>query len=155
MYKFTGFTEKANIALNAAVEAAENLGHTYIGSEHILIGILSDTATVSAIVLSRHSVTAGKVGDIVIITQPWERGNALVKRVIGVGMPTSLNQNDFTPKAKEILTIANSVAHSMGQNLIGTEHILIAIARDGDSSASQLLNQLGVAGSTVVNETEI
>ncbi|MBO4339522.1 MAG: ATP-dependent Clp protease ATP-binding subunit [Clostridia bacterium] len=139
MYKFTGFTEKANNALNAAVEIAEDLGHTYIGSEHILTGILTDTSSVASIVLSRHSVTAAKV-------------ESLIKRIIGVGMPTSLTQNDFTPKAKEILTIANSVAHAMGQSLIGTEHILIAIARDGNSSASQLLNQLGVAGSTVVGE---
>jgi len=139
MYKFTGFTEKANNALNAAVEIAEDLGHTYIGSEHILMGVLSDTSTVASIVLSRHSVTASKV-------------ESLVKRIIGVGIPTQLTQNDFTPKSKEILTIANSVAHSMGQSLIGTEHILIAIARDGNSSASQLLNQLGVAGSTIVGE---
>ncbi len=139
MYKFTGFTEKANNALNIAVETAEDLGHTYIGSEHILIGILSDTSSVAGIVLSRHSVTKSKVEN-------------LVKRIIGVGMPTQLTQNDFTPKSKEILTIANSVAHSMGQSLIGTEHILIAIARDGDSSASQILNQLGIAGSTLVSE---
>ena len=139
MYKFTGFTEKANNALNAAVEIAEDLGHTYIGSEHILMGILTDTSSVASIVLSRHSVTGSKV-------------ESLVKRIIGVGMPTSLTQNDFTPKSKEILTIANSVAHSMGQSLIGTEHILIAIARDGNSSASQILNQLGVAGSTIVGE---
>ena len=139
MYKFTGFTEKANNALNTAVEAAEDLGHTYIGSEHILIGILSDPSTVPAIVLSKHGITESKVV-------------SLVKRIIGVGMPTQLDQNDFTPKAKEILTVANSVAHQMGQSLIGTEHILIAIARDTDSSAGQILNQLGVAGSTVVGE---
>ncbi|MBE6835952.1 MAG: ATP-dependent Clp protease ATP-binding subunit [Ruminococcaceae bacterium] len=139
MYKFTGFTEKANNALNYAVEAAEDLGHTYIGSEHILMGILSDSASVAGTVLSRHGITESKV-------------ESLVKRIIGVGMPTQLTQNDFTPKSKEILTIANSVAHSMGQSLIGTEHILIAIARDGNSSASQLLNQLGIAGSTIVNE---
>jgi len=139
MYKFTGFTEKANNALNAAVEAAEDLGHTYIGSEHILIGILSDPSSVAGTVLASHSITGSKVV-------------SLVKRIIGVGIPTELNQNDFTPKAKEILTISNSVAHSMGQKLIGTEHILIAIARDGNSSASQILNQFSLAGSTVVDE---
>jgi ATP-dependent Clp protease ATP-binding subunit ClpC len=139
MYKFTGFTEKANGALNAAIEVAEDFGHTYIGSEHILIGILTDTNSVAGAVLSSHNITLSKVEN-------------LVKRIIGVGVPTQLDQNDFTPKSKEILTIANSLAHSMGQSLIGTEHILLAIARDGNSSASQLLNQLGVAGSTLVNE---
>lgn len=47
MFKFTGFTEKANKSLNKAVQAAENLGHTYIGSEHLLLGLLSDAGTVS------------------------------------------------------------------------------------------------------------
>ena len=52
MYKFTGFTESANTALNYAVETAENMGHTYIGSEHILLGLMSDSRMVSAAVLS-------------------------------------------------------------------------------------------------------
>lgn len=52
MFKFTGFTEKANKSLNKAVQAAENLGHTYIGSEHLLLGLLSDTSTVAGTVLT-------------------------------------------------------------------------------------------------------
>ena len=57
MFKFTGFTEKANKSLNAAVKAAEDLGHTYIGSEHILLGLLSDTSTVAGAVLAAHNIT--------------------------------------------------------------------------------------------------
>ena len=57
MYKFTGFTESANTALNYAVECAENLGHTYIGSEHILLGLLSDSKMVSASILAVKKVT--------------------------------------------------------------------------------------------------
>ena len=52
MFKFTGFTEKANAALNAAVKAAEDLGHTYIGSEHLLLGLIDDTSTVAGTVLT-------------------------------------------------------------------------------------------------------
>ena len=61
MYKFTGFTESANNALNYAVEAAENLGHTYIGSEHILLGLLSDTKTVAASILLSKKINLKKV----------------------------------------------------------------------------------------------
>ena len=60
MYKFTGFTESGNNALNYAVEAAENLGHTYIGSEHILLGLLSDSRMVSAAFLSGKKITLKK-----------------------------------------------------------------------------------------------
>ena len=58
MYKFTGFTEKANTALNIAVETAEDLGHTYIGSEHLLIGLLRDTGGVACVALAGRGVTA-------------------------------------------------------------------------------------------------
>ena len=57
MYKFTGFTEKANTALNIAVETAEDLGHTYIGSEHLLIGLLRDTGGVACVALAGRGVT--------------------------------------------------------------------------------------------------
>ena len=57
MYKFTGFTESANNALNFAVESAEDMGHTYIGSEHILLGLLSDTKMVSASILGVKKIT--------------------------------------------------------------------------------------------------
>ena len=61
MYKFTGFTEKANTALNIAVETAEGLGHTYIGSEHLLIGLLRDTGGVACVALAGRGVTAAAV----------------------------------------------------------------------------------------------
>ena len=60
MYKFTGFTDVANNALNYAVETAENMGHTYIGSEHLLLGLLSDSRMVSASVLGLKRVTMKK-----------------------------------------------------------------------------------------------
>ena len=73
MFKFTGFTEKANKSLNAAVKAAEDLGHTYIGSEHILLGLLSDTSTVAGAVLAAHNITYADIEEE-------------LKRSIGVGV---------------------------------------------------------------------
>lgn len=139
MFKFTGFTEKANKSLNAAVKAAEDLGHTYIGSEHILLGLLSDTSTVADAVLAAHNITYADIEDE-------------LKRSIGVGVPTELQPDDFTPRSKNILETSVAFARQMGQQLVGTEHVLLAIAREGSCSATLLLSRAGVSMQDIVND---
>ncbi len=139
MFKFTGFTEKANKSLNAAVKAAEDLGHTYIGSEHILLGLLSDTSTVAGAVLAAHNITYADIEDE-------------LKRSIGVGVPTELQPDDFTPRSKNILETSVAFARQMGQQLVGTEHVLLAIAREGSCSATLLLSRAGVSMQDLVND---
>ena len=139
MFKFTGFTEKANKSLNAAVKAAEDLGHTYIGSEHILLGLLSDTSTVAGAVLAAHNITYADIGEE-------------LKRSIGVGVPTELQPDDFTPRSKNILETSVAFARQMGQQLVGTEHVLLAIAREGSCSATLLLSRAGVSMQDIVND---
>lgn len=139
MFKFTGFTEKANKSLNAAVKAAEDLGHTYIGSEHILLGLLSDTSTVAGAVLAAHNITYADIEEE-------------LKRSIGVGVPTELQPDDFTPRSKNILETSVAFARQMGQQLVGTEHVLLAIAREGSCSATLLLSRAGVAMQDIVND---
>ena len=139
MFKFTGFTEKANKSLNAAVKAAEDLGHTYIGSEHILLGLLSDTSTVAGAVLAAHNITYADIEDE-------------LKRSIGVGVPTELQPDDFTPRSKNILETSVAFARQMGQQLVGTEHVLLAIAREGSCSATLLLSRAGVSMQDIVND---
>ena len=139
MFKFTGFTEKANKSLNAAVKAAEDLGHTYIGSEHILLGLLSDTSTVAGAVLAAHNITYADIEDE-------------LKRSIGVGVPTELQPDDFTPRSKNILETSVAFARQMGQQLVGTEHVLLAIAREGSCSATLLLSRTGVSMQDIVND---
>lgn len=139
MFKFTGFTEKANKSLNAAVKAAEDLGHTYIGSEHILLGLLSDTSTVAGAVLAAHNITYADIEEE-------------LKRSIGVGVPTELQPDDFTPRSKNILETSVAFARQMGQQLVGTEHVLLAIAREGSCSATLLLSRAGVSMQDVVND---
>ena len=139
MFKFTGFTEKANKSLNAAVKAAEDLGHTYIGSEHILLGLLSDTSTVAGAVLAAHNITYADIEDE-------------LKRSIGVGVPTELQPDDFTPRSKNILETSVAFARQMGQQLVGTEHVLLAIAREGTCSATLLLSRAGVSMQDIVND---
>lgn len=139
MFKFTGFTEKANKSLNAAVKAAEDLGHTYIGSEHILLGLLSDTSTVAGAVLAAHNITYADIEEE-------------LKRSIGVGVPTELQPDDFTPRSKNILETSVAFARQMGQQLVGTEHVLLAIAREDSCSATLLLSRAGVSMQDIVND---
>ena len=139
MYKFTGFTQKANIALNDAIESAENLGHTYIGSEHLLIGLLHSEGRVAYTALTPKGITAKKVEDI-------------LKTTVGIGTPTVLSPNEFTPRSKMIIENAIAAARSMGHSYVGTEHILISIAQDPTCFAMTVVSQLGVSESDIISE---
>lgn len=139
MYKFTGFTEKANAALNAAITAAENLGHTYVGSEHLLMGLLQDTTGVAGSALSARGVTSEKIEE-------------LIKKTIGIGSPTSLTPGDFTPRSKNIVESSIAVARTAGLSYVGTEHLLFALLREENSCAVSFLNQLGVRASELMED---
>ena len=89
MYRFNGFTEKANNALNYSIESAENFGHTYVGSEHILLGLLKEGTGVAAVVLSELGINDSELENI-------------IRTEIGVGSRTSLSTDDFTPRTKRI-----------------------------------------------------
>ena len=90
-YNFKGFTEKANLALNLAIEAAEEMGHTYIGSEHILLGLCRENSGVAYAALSDSGVTADKLDE-------------LIRSASGEGSaPTSLSPEDFTPRTKRVM----------------------------------------------------
>ncbi len=139
MFKFTGFTEKANRALNKAVQAAESMGHTYIGSEHLLLGLLSDKSTVAGAVLAAHNMQYDNIENY-------------IKQAVGVGVPTELVPDDFTPRSKRIIETAVQLARGMGQALVGTEHVLLAIVREPDCMAAQMLAQSGISLQDIVND---
>ena len=139
MYKFTGFSEKANTALNNAVNAAEDMGHTYIGSEHILLGLIRDSGSVAAVVLHNRRITAPRVKE-------------QIRTAIGIGMPTKLTGDDFTPKAKRIVESALQAARSSGQTLTGTEHLLAAMLKEPQCFACLVINRLGVQCADLLNE---
>ena len=136
MYKFTGFTVKANSALNSAIEYAENSGHTYIGSEHLLMGLLCIEGSVAETALTSRGVTADKV-------------ESAIRTEIGIGTPTVLSPNDFTPRSKNIIESSISYARSAGQNYVGTEHILLAIIKDSTCYAMSILEGMGVSASEI------
>ena len=139
MYNFTGFSEKANIALNKSLETAEDLGHTYIGSEHLLLGLLDGSDSVAGKLLISKGITYRKIYDIICET-------------VGAGMPTELTPSDFTPRSKHIVESALMLANTMGQSLAGTEHILISICREGNGYACQLLNRAGVSPQSLLKD---
>lgn len=139
MYRFNGFTEKANNALNFAIEGAENLGHTYIGSEHIVLGLLKEGTGVAATVLNKLQVTA-------------EQMQTLMSEKIGAGAKTSLSADDFTPRSKRVLQIAVMEAARLGHNYVGTEHLLIAILSESDSYGVRFLQSLGAKSSDILSE---
>lgn len=131
MYSFNGFTQKANRALNLAVEAAQDLGHTYIGTEHILLGLLEEGTGVASAALSGSGVTPDAVEE-------------LIKAKIGVGSRTALSPSDFTPRSKRILQNAVVKAARLGHNYIGTEHLLLSLLEERDSYALGFMQELGV-----------
>ena len=141
MYQFKGFTEKANKAMNCAIEEAKQLGHTYIGSEHLLLGLLKADDGVAAEILQKLGVT-------------YETLEEVVKNQIGSGTPTHLTIDDFTPRTKRILQLAVMHASQLHHNYVGTEHILMAILEEGDSYGVRFLQGLGVKPNDILEELE-
>ena len=143
MYKFDGFTEKANNAINLAIQSAQDMGHTYIGSEHILLGLLKNEDGAAYTVLEKCGASADALEE-------------LIKQEIGTGSQTKLTPDDFTPRVKRILQTAIIQAGRMGHNYVGTEHILIALIADGDSYAVRFLRSTGIQMNNILknlNET--
>ena len=138
MYRFTGFTEKANRALNSAIETAENLGHTYIGSEHLLMGIVREDNGLGTTMLLSKGATYQKI-------------EAFVKSHIGEGIPTVLTPDDLTPRCKHIIDLSVSLARTLGAGYIGTEHLLMALLRENDCCALSILKELSVSPDDIQN----
>ncbi len=131
MYRFNDFTQKANDALNAAITTAEELGHNYIGSEHILMGILKDDSCVGTKLLNEKGLT-------------YEKLESMIKQNIGVGSQTKLSPEYFTPISKRILEMSLQIARGMFNSFVGTEHLLLALLRESESTAVRFLNAAGI-----------
>ena len=130
-YNFKGFTPKATEAINYAINSAEVFGHTYVGSEHLLLGLCRVGSGVAAAVLNKNGVTAEKIEKLIIDT-------------IGSGTPTSLSPDYLTPRAHKVLEVALTGAKNLGKELTGTEHLLIALLSEGDNYAIRFLKKLDV-----------
>ncbi len=138
MYRFSGFTERSNNAMNIAIETAQEMGHNYIGSEHVLYGLLAEGSGVAHNVLEKLGVTA-------------DAYRKQMEEKIGTAAPTELSTAYFTPRTKRILQMAKLAAARLGSHYVGTEHLLIAIVEDGESFAMRFLQLLGVQPQQVVS----
>lgn len=137
MYRFNSFTTKANEVLNLAIKSAQAYGHNYIGTEHILIGLLSTDSTIPA--LSNNNIT-------------YEGVDRLIREEIGVGNPTSLTPDDFTPRAKRIIEISFQIARTMRNSYVSVEHLLAALLKEDDSYAVKFINELGTDSQRVFDD---
>lgn len=138
-YNFNGFTEKANESLNQAINSASRLGHTYVGSEHMLLGLLRVGSGVAMSVLNNYDVTADKIEE-------------LISKNIGTGTPTKLSPDYFTPRAKRVIEVAMQCCNNAGKKYIGTEHILLGILSEKDNFAIRFLKEAGVDVTALISE---
>ena len=126
------FTEKAREAIRLAVETAGELEHGYVGTEHLLLGLLREGTGVASMILEHYGVTEEKV-------------LALMERLISPAAPTRLKgELEYTPGARRTLEASYEEAVLFKAPLIGTEHILIAMIKNGKCTAARLLNTMNV-----------
>ena len=138
MYNFKGFTQKANDALNLAIDLAADMGHTYIGTEHLLLGLFKEGTGVAATVLSECGFDG-------------EKFRQRIKESIGTGTRTVLTPDDFTPRTKRVMQAAVLTSAKIGHNFVGSEHLLVAILSESDSFALKFMQDIGVDTAQVLS----
>ena len=136
---FDRLTEKAKEALNYAAEAALEMGQNYVGTEHLLVGLIREKDGVAGKILEANNVTDEQV---------IEKIDAL----IGTGEPISGINPEATPRTKRVIENSYREARSMGHNYVGTEHLLIAVLRESESIGVKILLELGVSPQKLYNE---
>ena len=133
------FTEKAERAINLSQESAIQLGHSYVGTEHLLLGLLREGTGVASRVMQGQGVTEEKV-------------LREIDELIGRGENASKQPLDFTPRTKRVLEISLIEARRLGHSYIGTEHLLLGIMKEGESVAVRILADLGVNPQKMFND---
>jgi ATP-dependent Clp protease ATP-binding subunit ClpC len=133
------FTEKAEKAITFSQESAMLLGHNYVGTEHLLLGLVKEGSGVAARVLQGQGVTEEKV-------------LKEIEELIGKGEQSGEQPLGFTPRTKRVLELSFREARRMGHNYIGTEHLLLGIMKEGESVAVRILIDLGVDPQKLLNE---
>ncbi len=129
---FSNFTEKARISLSEAHKSAVEMGHNYIGSEHILLGLIREGSGVAAKMLEKYNITDDKIVE-------------KIREYIGINEPLPTSGDlILTPRSKRILETSAMEARRLKHKYIGTEHLLMGIIRDGDGVAAKSLVALGV-----------
>jgi ATP-dependent Clp protease ATP-binding subunit ClpC len=127
---FERFTDRARRVVVLAQEEARMLNHNYIGTEHILLGLIHEGEGVAAKALESLNISLEAV-------------RSQVEEIIGQGQAAPTGHIPFTPRAKKVLELSLREALQLGHNYIGTEHILLGLIREGEGVAAQVLQKLG------------
>ena len=138
--RFEKFSERARRVLSLAQEEAQRFNHNYISTEHILLGLVRESDGVAARVLSNLGVELNKV-------------RSAVDFIIGRGEKSASGEIGLTPRAKKVIELAVDEARRLNHHYIGTEHLLIALMREGEGVAAGVLESLGVNLDSVRGET--
>src|SRR5260221_7662573 len=139
-HQFEHFTERARKVLSLAQEEAQRFNHNYIGTEHLLLGLVREGDGVAAKVLSNLGVELNKV-------------RSAVEFIIGRGDRIVLGDIGLTPRAKKVIELAVDEARRLNHHYIGTEHLLLGLVREGEGIAAGVLESLGVNLEKVRAET--
>ncbi|MFC2002206.1 ATP-dependent Clp protease ATP-binding subunit [Chloroflexota bacterium] len=129
--RFEKFSERARRVLTIAQEEARNLNHSYIGTEHILLGLVREEEGVAAKILTNLGIGLGKV-------------RSAVEFIIGRGEKPGTGETGLTPRAKKVIELAIDEARQLGHNYIGTEHLLLGLLREGEGVAASVLDSFGI-----------
>src|SRR6185312_2399364 len=129
--RFDKFTERARKVLSLAQEEAQRFQHNYIGTEHLLLGLVREGEGVAAKVLSNLGVELNKV-------------RSAVEFIIGRGDRIVLGEIGLTPRAKKVIELAVDEARRLNHHYIGTEHLLLGLVREGEGIVAAVLQNLGV-----------
>ena len=138
--RFEKFSERARRVLSLAQEEAQRFNHNYISTEHILLGLVRESDGVAARVLLNLNIELNKI-------------RSAVEFIIGKGEKSSTSEIGLTPRAKKVIELAVDEARRLNHHYIGTEHLLIALMREGEGVAAGVLESLGVSLDSVRGET--
>ena len=136
---FERFTDRARQTVNLAQEQARGLGHNYLGTEHLLLGLLAEGQGVAWRVLDELGISAATV-------------RSEIEAIVGRGPDTPVGPIPFTPRSKKVLELAGREAKGLGHNYVGTEHLLLGLVREGEGVAAQVLARLGADRARVVQQ---
>jgi len=137
--RFEKFSERARRALTRAQEEAQHFGHSYIDTEHILLGLIAEEDSVASQVLNNLGVATSKV-------------RSAVEFIVGRGGRPSTNEVGLTPRAKKVIELAVDEARRLNHSYIGTEHLLLGLLKEREGSAAGVLESLGITFDKVLAE---
>ncbi len=138
--RFEKFSERARRVLTSAQEEAQSLNHSYIGTEHLLLGLIREEEGIAAKVLTNLGTSLGKV-------------RSAVEFIIGRGEKAATGEIGLTPRAKRVIELAIDEARHLGHNYIGTEHLLLGLLHEGEGVAAGVLDSFGITLEQARNET--